>query len=143
MLYTDSSLPVTNHFLSFFLSSFCFLGFFFLAFWVLFDALWHMEFPGQGSDLNHSCSLHHSCGNARSLLHCAGHCAGHCPGVTEMPQILLQWELQEQPLNHYVFKTEIIIKFFFFLSFQGHTHSNTRSEPYLPPIPQLTARPDP
>ena len=26
---------------------------------------WHMEFPGQGSDLSHSCNLHCSRGNAR------------------------------------------------------------------------------
>ena len=26
-------------------------------------ALWHMEFPGQGSDLSHSLEVSHSCGN--------------------------------------------------------------------------------
>ena len=30
---------------------------------------WHMEFPGQGSDLSHSCDLCHSCSNAGSLTH--------------------------------------------------------------------------
>ena len=41
-----------------------------------------MEFPGQGSDLSHSCDLLCSCGNAGSLTHCArleikpaSHCA--------------------------------------------------------------------
>ena len=32
----------------------------------------HREFPGQGSDRSCSCSLHHSCGTAGSLTHCAG-----------------------------------------------------------------------
>ena len=31
-----------------------------------------MEFLGQGSDLNHSCSLCYSCGNTGSLTHSAG-----------------------------------------------------------------------
>ena len=30
-----------------------------------------MEFPDQGSDPSCSCKLSHSCGNARSLTHCA------------------------------------------------------------------------
>ena len=30
-----------------------------------------MEFPGQGSDPSCSCNLSHSCGNTRSLTHCA------------------------------------------------------------------------
>ena len=29
------------------------------------------KFPGQGSNLSHSCSLCHSCGNTGSLAHCA------------------------------------------------------------------------
>ena len=34
-------------------------------------ALWHMEFPGQGSDPSPSCHLLHSCySHARSLFHC-------------------------------------------------------------------------
>ena len=41
-------------------------SFFFLAF------LWHMQLPGQGSDLRHRCDLSLSCGNARSLTYCAG-----------------------------------------------------------------------
>ena len=32
---------------------------------------WHMEPLGQGSDPRHSRNLSHSCGNARSLTHCA------------------------------------------------------------------------
>ena len=39
--------------------------FFFLA------SLWHMEVLDQGSDLSCSCHLSPSCGNARSLTHCA------------------------------------------------------------------------
>ena len=34
--------------------------------------LQHMVFLGQGSDLSHSCDLHHSCGNSASLIHSAG-----------------------------------------------------------------------
>ena len=34
--------------------------------------LWHMEFSGQRSDPSHYCNLSHSCGNTRSLTHCAG-----------------------------------------------------------------------
>ena len=34
-------------------------------------ALWHMEFPGQGSDLICNCNLGHSWGNTRSSTHCA------------------------------------------------------------------------
>ena len=32
-------------------------------------ALQHMGFPGQGSDLSHSCDLHRKCGNAGSFTH--------------------------------------------------------------------------
>ena len=35
-------------------------------------ALWHMEFPGQGSDLSHGCILSHSCSSTGSLTHCTG-----------------------------------------------------------------------
>ena len=42
-----------------------FFFFFFLA------APWHMEFSGPGRDLSHSCNPSCSCGNARSLTHCA------------------------------------------------------------------------
>ena len=37
-----------------------------------FAALWHMEFLGQGSDVNHGCDLGHSCSNAGSLTCCVG-----------------------------------------------------------------------
>ena len=40
-------------------------------------ALWHV---GQGSDSSHSCNLCHSCGNARSLSHCAE------PGIKPVTQ---------------------------------------------------------
>ena len=39
-----------------------------------------MEFPGQGSDLSCSCDLSRSCGNARSLTHCAS------PGIEPVSQ---------------------------------------------------------
>ena len=45
---------------------------FFFFFFSFLAAQWHMEFPGQGSDLSHSCGLSCSCGNAGSLTHCAG-----------------------------------------------------------------------
>ena len=41
---------------------------------------WHIEFPGQGLDLSCSCDPSHSCGNARSLTHCAG------PGIKPASQ---------------------------------------------------------
>ena len=44
----------------------CKMEFFFPA------ALQPMEFQGQGSDPSRICDLHHSCGNATSLTHCAG-----------------------------------------------------------------------
>ena len=34
--------------------------------------IFNFEFPGQGSDLSQSCDLSHSCGNTKSLTHCAG-----------------------------------------------------------------------
>ena len=58
-------------------------------------APWHMEFPGQRSDPNHSCNLGCSCGNTRSLTRCAG------PGIEPASQCSQdtadltapQWEL--------------------------------------------------
>ena len=54
-----------------------------------------MEFPGQGSDPSHSCDLSCSCGNTRSLNHCAGlgikpasQCFQDC-----LNPIAPQWEL--------------------------------------------------
>lgn len=32
----------------------------------------HVEHPGQGLNRHHSCHLDHSCGNAGSLIRCAG-----------------------------------------------------------------------
>ena len=32
---------------------------------------WHMEFSGQGLDPSHNCDLNRSCGNTKSLTHCA------------------------------------------------------------------------
>ena len=43
--------------------------FFLMEVFFVLAALLHMELPGRGSDL--SCELSHSCGNARSLTHCA------------------------------------------------------------------------
>ena len=67
--------------------------FFFSHFW---PPLWHIELLGQGSDLNHIRDLRLSCGNARSLTHCAG------LGIEPMSQccqdaanpIAPQWELR-------------------------------------------------
>ena len=39
----------------------------YVLFFSLLAALRHVEFPGQGSDLSHSCDLYCSCGNTRSL----------------------------------------------------------------------------
>ena len=55
-----------------FFSGFLFFILFYYYFIFSFLATpWHMEFPGQGSDLSCSCDLSHSCGNARSLTGCA------------------------------------------------------------------------
>ena len=43
------------------------LSFFFLFLFFFLASLWHMEFLGQGLDLNHNCD-----DNARSLTYCAG-----------------------------------------------------------------------
>ena len=53
------------------------MSFFFFLFWA---TPRHMKFPGQGSDLSCSCNLHHSCGNARFLPHCAK------PGIKPVSQ---------------------------------------------------------
>ena len=42
--------------------------FFFFSFLV---TLWHMEFPGQGSDPSHIFDLRHRCGKSRSITHCS------------------------------------------------------------------------
>ena len=40
------------------------------TFFLFQPALSIWKFPGQGSNLSHSCDLHHSCGNTSSLTHC-------------------------------------------------------------------------
>ena len=60
-------------------SAYCFFlvcfGFGFLGFFLfvcLFGYIQSMcKFPGQGSNLSHSCDLHRSCGSAGSSTHCA------------------------------------------------------------------------
>ena len=57
----------------------------------------HMEFPGQGSDLCHSCNLSHSCSNTRSLTRYAGtgiEFATQCSQEAPDP-IASQWELPQ------------------------------------------------
>ena len=44
----------------------------FFFFFSFLAALWHLEFPGQGSDPSHSWDLQGSCSNVRSLNHCPG-----------------------------------------------------------------------
>ena len=70
---------------------------------------WHMEFPGQGSNLNHSCDLHCSCcDNPESLTQCLG------PGVKPVSQfyreaanpIVPQWELQNGVLHNMTYSWE-------------------------------------
>ena len=39
----------------------------------------HMAFPGQGSDPSLHCNVRHSCGNTKSLPHCA------CPEINPIP----------------------------------------------------------
>ena len=54
------------------------------------------KFPGQGSDLSHSCDLHQSCSNTRSLTHCAkpgmelvSQCSRDTNNPAALPQELL------------------------------------------------------
>ena len=56
-----------------------FIFFFFFSFFFL-VSLQHMDFPGQGSDLNLSCNLLHTCSNTRSLTHYAR------PGIEPVSQ---------------------------------------------------------
>ena len=56
---------------------------FFINFFSFFTSPQHMEFLGQGWDLSCSFHLHHSCGNARSLTHCAR--TGIKPASQEFP----------------------------------------------------------
>ena len=46
-------------------------NFFFFSFFFFFCRPVVFGVLGQGSDLSHSCGQHHTCGNARSLTHCA------------------------------------------------------------------------
>ena len=55
----------------------------FFFFFFCLPALWHMEFPGQGSALSPSFHWSHSCGNAGSLTHCAGRGLNLCPGAPQ------------------------------------------------------------
>ena len=67
--------------------------FFFFSFLV---TLWHMEFLGQGSDLSHSYDPSRSCGNAGSLIHCAGpetEPVSQCSQDDANP-VVPQWELR-------------------------------------------------
>ena len=50
----------------------CEINMSFVCFVCFLAALQHMKFPGQGSDLNHSCDPRRSCSNARSLTHRTG-----------------------------------------------------------------------
>ena len=60
-------------------------------------APWHMEFPGQGSDLGCSCDLHCSCGKTGSLTHCAGRGSNLPPRTPETPLIPLHHSGNSQP----------------------------------------------
>ena len=61
-------------------------------------ALWHMEFPGQGSDLNHHGDLYRGCGNAGSLTHgtrleikpASWHCSDAADPVAPQQELLQQ-----------------------------------------------------
>ena len=58
-------------------------------FFFFFATLWHMEFPGQGSDPNGSCNVYCCCGNTGSLTHCAGLGIDPCPSLPEIQPIPL------------------------------------------------------
>ena len=65
-------------------------------------ALQHMEFPGQGSNVSRRCDLCHSCGNAGSLIHCAG--LGRIEPASQRSRdaadpVAPQWELLGSSLN--------------------------------------------
>ena len=60
----------------------CFFFFFFLFSFLDFQQ--HIEFPGQGLDLSHSCDLHHRCGNAGSLIRFPGWALNPCPEAARM-----------------------------------------------------------
>ena len=55
------------------LETFLFVCFFFFFFFIFGPPhMWHLEFPGQGSDLSCSSDLSQSYSQAGSLTHCAG-----------------------------------------------------------------------
>ena len=71
--------------------------FFFSFFFFFLAAPWRMEFRGQVSDLSHSHDLSHSCGNARSLIHCVRlgiEPVSQCTQGTDNPAAP-QWELPD------------------------------------------------
>ena len=88
----------------------------YLFFFPLFlAALQHIEFPYQGSDPSHSFNLHHCCGNAMSLTHCAGRriepVSWCCKDTTD-------------PIHHSGNSLTFFFYFLFFLFFcffQGHS----------------------
>ena len=106
---------------------------------------WHMQFPGQGSDLSHSHKLSCRCGNARSLTHCAR------PGIEPTSQhsqdaaapVVPQQELQNPPI-FYLF---IYLFIFCFLGLHPwHMEVpglGVKSELLPPAYTRATATPDP
>lgn len=74
----------------------------YLFIYLFWAALWHMEFLDQGSDPTHSCDLSHSCGNTRSLTHCARlrfePASQHSQDVSD--PISPQWERQRDSLRY-------------------------------------------
>ena len=55
----------------------------FLCIYFIFGPIWGIwKFLNQGLNPSHRCNIHNSCGNAKSLIHCAG------PGIKPTP---LQW----------------------------------------------------
>ena len=74
----------------------CVPSFFFFFFngWVC--GIW--KFLGPGSNLSHSCSLHHSCGSVGSLTLCAG--LGIEPGPQQWPKSLQRQRQVINPLCH-------------------------------------------
>ena len=84
---TVTMLPLPQFALDFtFKISFIELGFFFFFFF--WSVPQHMEFPGQRSDQSQSRNLCSSCGNSRSLTHCAG-LGNLCLYAAETPLIPL------------------------------------------------------
>ena len=97
-----------------------------------------MEFPGQGSDLSYSCDLSHSCGNTRSLTHCAG------PGIKPVSQCF------QDATNPIVPQGKLLLQDFFFSPRFSGPHSwhvefprpGVESELQLPTYTTATATRD-